>query len=70
MHGKGYALEAALAARKYAYANLKLKTLVSYIDPANEPSIRLAERMGAKYEETIDLIGNGPHCVYRHPPAD
>ena len=67
--GEGYALEAALKARDYAYSTMGLKTVVSYIDPSNEPSKRLAERMGARCEEIIDLVGNEPHCVYRHPPA-
>ena len=44
-----------------------LQTLVSYIDPANQSSQRLAERIGATCEAIIDLDGLGPHCVYRHP---
>ncbi len=65
-HGKGYATEAAVRARDYAYAELGAKTLVSYIDPDNLPSRRVAERMGAQHEKTITLLDHGPHCVYRH----
>jgi RimJ/RimL family protein N-acetyltransferase len=66
-HGKGFATEAASRARDFAYDQLKATTLVSYIDPANEPSKRVAERMGAWHEQTIELLDLGPHCVYRHP---
>ncbi|MEM7358438.1 MAG: GNAT family N-acetyltransferase [Pseudomonadota bacterium] len=64
--GKGYALEAALCCRDYAHDQLKAASLVSYIDPVNEPSIRLAEKMGASLDNTIELLSYGPHRVYRH----
>jgi RimJ/RimL family protein N-acetyltransferase len=67
--GKGYATEAARRAREYAYETLGAKTLVSYIHLENEPSKRVAERIGAHYEKTIELLDFGPHCVYRHPAA-
>jgi RimJ/RimL family protein N-acetyltransferase len=67
MQGKGYATEAALKAREYAYDALGADTLVSYIHPDNEASKRVAERLGARYEEIIELLDHGPHCVYRHP---
>jgi len=70
MRGQGFALEASLEARDFAYSILGLATLVSYIDPANEPSKRLAERLGATFETVINLGGLGPHCVYRHPPPN
>ena len=66
--GKGYAVEAATRARQFAYEDLGATTLVSYIDPANAPSQRTAERMGARCEAIIPLLDLGPHCVYRHPP--
>ena len=66
-HGKGFATEAASRARDFAYDHLKANTLVSYIDPANEPSKKVAERMGAWHEDTIELLDLGPHCVFRHP---
>ena len=67
MQGKGYATEAALKARDYAFEVVKADTLVSYIHPENEPSKRVAEKLGAKYEKTIELLNFGPHCVYRYP---
>lgn len=65
--GKGYATEATIRARDYAYHALRAKTLVSYIHPDNTSSIRLAERVGATREQTIELLDFGPHYVYRHP---
>lgn len=65
--GKGYGSEAALRARDFAYQELGATTLVSYIHPDNIPSIRLAERMGATFDKTIELLDFGPHRVYRHP---
>lgn len=64
--GKGYAKEAALKCIEYARNILKANSLVSYIDPGNRPSIKLVESLGAKYDETIELVEHGPHCVYRH----
>lgn len=65
-HGKGYALEAALRCKDYARDVLQAGSLVSYIAPNNTASIKLAEKLGAKYEETIELLEHGAHCVYRH----
>jgi RimJ/RimL family protein N-acetyltransferase len=64
--GKGYALEACLRCKEYACETLRAPSLVSYIDPANAASIRLATRLGAVYEHTIELASYGPHCIYRH----
>jgi RimJ/RimL family protein N-acetyltransferase len=64
--GKGYGLEAGRRCIEYAREVLQASSLVSYIDPRNAPSIRLAERLGAVYEETIELASHGPHRVYRH----
>ncbi len=64
--GKGYALEACLRCKDYAREVLKARSLVSYIDPGNEPSIRLAKRLGATYEGTIELGYVWPHGVFRH----
>lgn len=64
--GKGYALEAALAAREYAFNTLGWETIVSYIDPRNERSIRLAQKMGAIRDETAPTPNNDPCLVFRH----
>lgn len=64
--GKGFGVEAGLAVRDYALETLKFDSLVSYIDPANQPSIQLATRLGANYDKTIDLLDFGPHAIYRY----
>ena len=63
--GNGYATEAASALRDWAFEELKLKTLVSYIDPENADSIAVAKRLGA----TLDGDATPPDpgdLVYRH----
>jgi RimJ/RimL family protein N-acetyltransferase len=64
--GRGYATEAGIRARQFAYEVLGAKTLVSYIDPGNDASKRVAERMGATIDGRITLRGD-PADVYRHP---
>ena len=65
--GKGYAQEAALAARAHAARHFGLDRLISYIDPANGRSRALAERLGAVVErERHDFFGTTV-LVYRHP---
>jgi len=65
--GKGIAHEAALAVRDWCYNVRGLTLLMSYIDPRNARSIRLAERMGAVLDESAPLP-EGELCVaYRHP---
>ena len=68
MQGKGYGLEAATKVKEFAFQELGVETLVSYIDPKNQPSIRLAERLGGKLERTIKLLEYGDHMVYRYYP--
>lgn len=64
--GKGYGVEAGLAVKDYALSTLQFDSLVSYIDPANEPSKKLALRLGAHYDSTIELLDFGPHEVFRY----
>jgi RimJ/RimL family protein N-acetyltransferase len=68
--GRGYAAEAALAARAHAYDTLGWKTAVSYIHPDNTRSIALAERLGCTPDDTADFPGEGPCHVYRHPSPE
>ena len=56
--GQGYAFEAAKALRDWAFETLALETLVSYIDPGNTRSRKLAERLGAKLDP--DAPGQDP----------
>lgn len=64
--GLGYAPEAALAARA-AIARLGgPRRLVSYIDPDNRASARVAEKLGARRDNPVDLRG-GTAFTWRHP---
>jgi RimJ/RimL family protein N-acetyltransferase len=45
--GQGFATEAAAALRDHGFTALGMDRLVSYIDPANAGSIRVASRLGA-----------------------
>jgi len=64
--GRGIALEATHAARCHFYRDSGWETAVSYIDPKNLASIRLAERLGATKDKSAATI-DGNDAVYRHP---
>ena len=59
--GQGYAVEAARAVRDYAFQTLNLRRLIAIIDPSNTASIRVAEKIGMRYEQDVMLDG------YSHP---
>ncbi len=65
-HGRGFGTEAGLAVKAYATQNLHFASLVSHINAANEPSIKLATRLGAEFDKTTHLLDFGPHEVYRY----
>ena len=69
--GRGIALEAATAARDHVFGTLGWKTAVSYIDPDNTRSIRLAEKLGARPDpDAAHSFGDEPCVVYRHPAPE
>ena len=53
--GKGFAFEAATAARDWYRETFNAKTLVSYITPGNTRSEALAQRLGARPDPTAPL---------------
>ena len=59
--GKGYATEAARIVCDHAFTTLGIKRLIALIDPSNVASIRVAEKIGMKYEKEVMLDG------YTHP---
>jgi RimJ/RimL family protein N-acetyltransferase len=59
--GQGYASEAAQAVRDFAFNTLGIKRLIAMIDPGNRPSIRVAEKLGMRYESEVMCAG------YDHP---
>ena len=52
---KGYAVEAARATLAYGKDVIGLKRLVAIVDPANEGSIRVLEKIGLRYEKMVRL---------------
>ena len=68
--GKGYAFEAASAARAHAFRDLGWESAVSYVDARNERSARLAERLGARPDWSA-RTPDGLQCVvFRHPKPE
>ena len=65
--GMGYATEAADAYRNWAFATLKLDTLVSYMDPANGASAAVAERLRGQLDPTAPRQ-DAEDLVYRYWP--
>lgn len=66
--GHGYAFEAANALRDWAFRVRRLPSLVSYIDPENTRSIRLAERLGGRIDPEAPKQ-DPEDLVYRHLPG-
>lgn len=64
--GKGYATEASRRALDYAWRDLHRERVISLIRPANAPSIRVAERLGARRQGPIELLGSVAD-LYEHP---
>ena len=63
--GRGYATETARAVLNYAFNILRLPRLISIIDPLNVRSIRVAEKLGMRYEKDVMLEGyTYPDNVY------
>ena len=65
-HGKGLATEACQAALDWAHGNFSPTPIWAIIAPANEPSMKLAEKLGfERVHET--LYHNDPTVVFRRP---
>ncbi|MEL6608576.1 MAG: GNAT family N-acetyltransferase [Pseudomonadota bacterium] len=65
--GKGYATEAAQAARAYAYDTLGWTTLISLVADQNHASRRVAERMGCQHDGAFTHAVFGTSQIWRHP---
>lgn len=61
--GRGYATELGQAVRDHAFGVLHVPHLISVIDRDNAASIRVAERIGSRFERDYDLNGT-PHVIY------
>ena len=63
--GQGLAFEAAAAARNFGRDALGIGPLISLIREGNQRSIALAERLGAKPDGSVEMLG-AQALVYRH----
>ena len=54
--GKGFATEAARAVMQYAFGTIGLKRLVAVADPVNAGSVRVLEKIGMKFEKTLENL--------------
>ena len=52
---KGYAVESAKAVKEYAKNTIGLKRIVAIVDPENEGSIRVLEKIGLQFEKMVRL---------------
>ena len=66
--GRGYATEATCRALTFAYGNLQWQTAMSAIFPGNEPSFKLAAKLGARRDGTFEFSPFGKLEVLRHLP--
>lgn len=64
--GQGLAREAAVAARDWFFATTPHRTAVSYVNPANDRSNRLASALGAVLDADAPCPYPPPVNVWRH----
>jgi [ribosomal protein S5]-alanine N-acetyltransferase len=55
--GHGYATEAAVAVRDWAFGTLRLPRLISLIHEENHASARVAEKIGERFERMTEIFG-------------
>lgn len=68
--GKGYAREAALATRAFAYQVLGWTTAISMIVAGNTRSEELARRLGCVLESEFEHQQFGRSAIWRHPDPE
>jgi len=61
---QGFATEAARASADYAFAVVKADKIISMISPDNHASIRVAERIGERFERQIDFFPGHVTSIY------
>ena len=64
---KGFAFEAAITVLTYAREPLQLDGLLAIVNPDNEPSIRLLEKLGFKFEQ---IKGDVKLYALPHQPVE
>lgn len=68
--GKGYAKEAGAALLAHTFATTDLTTIVSYIDPANAPSLAVAAAVGGVADPKAATPSGYTITVFRHFPKE
>ena len=56
----GYAFESASGVKEYAFSRLRLPRLLAVVNADNAASIRLLEKLGLRFERTIELSSKEP----------
>ena len=67
--GEGFATEAARAIVRHAHEAIGLARLIGLIDPANRASVRVAEKVGLRFERTY-VDEHGPCAIYARSKLD
>lgn len=67
--GRGFATEAARAALDFAFNVLHRDRVISLIHPENQPSIRVAQRLGERLDGVADLGGREVHVYAISRPS-
>jgi len=62
--GEGFATEGGTASMAYAFGEIGAKKVISVIEPTNAASIRVAEKLGERFERRTQLAGKTV-CIYR-----
>ncbi|WP_375550857.1 GNAT family N-acetyltransferase [Rhodophyticola porphyridii] len=65
--GFGYATEAVKALRRHVTSDLGWDRIVSYVDPANDASIKLCRKLGCSEDPAIALPDDDPTLAFVHP---
>lgn len=68
--GRGLATEAARAAVRLGFEKYKFPRIVAMIDPRNVASVRVAEKVGLKYERDADFRDYGTVRMYSLEATD
>ena len=56
--GQGLATEAALASVRFGFAHLRLKQIIGLVMPENIASVRVLEKIGLRYVDTVTFWGH------------
>ena len=56
--GQGLATEVALASVRFGFADLGLKRIIGLVMPENVASVRVLEKTGLRYAETVEYWGH------------